>query len=851
MIDDKLTYISLFSSAGVGCYGFKLEDYICIATNELIERRLNVQRNNKKCMLDSGYIGGDITLQSTKDLIFSEIKKWSKKGNDSVDVVIATPPCQGMSVANHKKTTDEIVRNSLVVESIQIIQQIKPKFFIFENVPAFLKTACTAPNGSVQEIRNVIAEELGSDYIFYGNVINFKNYGSNSSRTRTLVIGVNKKYQEFITPVELFPAYQEEKTLVEVLQGMTALQWGEFDSNDFYHQYRTYPEEMRCWIHDLKEGESAFDNTDENKRPHKVIDGQIVPNQRKNGDKYTRQCWNKVAPCIHTRNDQLASQNTVHPSEDRVFSIRELMRIMTIPFDFRWIDMSLEELNSLPYESKRALLKKEEINIRQSIGEAVPTEIFRRIASNIKSFMLKKHLTDKQIDDYIKDNKLILADNLIACVENNPDNLCIANLSKIVELANSLREQNSAYFTNKFILNEIYMRLPEIDKETISIIEPAVGIGNFIPFIAKKYESKKAVYLDVYDIDAVMLDLLRKMTDYFNLPKNIHINYIHSDSILHEYDKHYDLMIGNPPFTKLKSGEPLISYQKNAHNKKSYNLFSYFLEVGLRISDYIVMITPKNLLNTPEFTDTRKQFEDFRFDCIIDFGEYGFKGVLIETICSFIDVKARPGKVEIVSLPQKKTAIQKQNYIFDTALPYWMIYRNSLFDEVCKKMNFGIFSVFRDRQITNTLLKSEKANGIRVIKSRNIAEDGSGIIDIDGYDSFVDEETAKSLSVYKYLDDTSVYLVPNMTYKPRMIKKGLGYIVNGSVAVLILNGGEAELSDDEIRYFATDEYREFYRVARNYQTRTLNIDANSVFLYGRLRRKDCFVNQDTETPQLL
>jgi DNA (cytosine-5)-methyltransferase 1 len=42
----------------------------------------------------------------------------------------------------------------------------------------------------------------------------------------------------------------------------------------------------------------------------------------KNGDKYKRQYWNKVAPCIHTRNDILSSQNTVHPVDDRVFSIR-------------------------------------------------------------------------------------------------------------------------------------------------------------------------------------------------------------------------------------------------------------------------------------------------------------------------------------------------------------------------------------------------------------------------------------------------------------------------------------------------------------------------------------------------
>ena len=31
---NKLTYISLFSSAGIGCYGFKMEGYECIATNE-------------------------------------------------------------------------------------------------------------------------------------------------------------------------------------------------------------------------------------------------------------------------------------------------------------------------------------------------------------------------------------------------------------------------------------------------------------------------------------------------------------------------------------------------------------------------------------------------------------------------------------------------------------------------------------------------------------------------------------------------------------------------------------------------------------------------------------------------
>ena len=47
-VNNKLTYISLFSSAGVGCYGFKLAGFECIATNELIPRRLEIQKFNNK-----------------------------------------------------------------------------------------------------------------------------------------------------------------------------------------------------------------------------------------------------------------------------------------------------------------------------------------------------------------------------------------------------------------------------------------------------------------------------------------------------------------------------------------------------------------------------------------------------------------------------------------------------------------------------------------------------------------------------------------------------------------------------------------------------------------------------------
>ena len=46
------------------------------------------------------------------------------------------------------------------------------------------------------------------------------------------------------------------------------------------------------------------------------------------------------------------------------------------------------------------------------------------------------------------------------------------------------------------------------------------------------------------------------------------------------------------------------------------------------------------------------------------------------------------------------------------------------------------------------------------------------------------------------------------------------------------------LTKEQMLYYATDEYRAFYQIARNYQTRSLNVDACSVFFYGILRKTE-------------
>ena len=414
-----LTYISLFSSAGVGCYGFKSENFYCVATVEILEKRLNIQRYNSNCVYESAYISDDITTIEAKNKIRAELLKWNikEKAND-LDVLIATPPCQGMSVANHKKG-NELNRNSLVIESILLTKEIKPKFFIFENVRAFLNTECTDIDGKDKSIKEAIEVNLAGEYHINYQVLNFKDYGNPSSRTRTLVIGTRKDLKE-ITPFNVSPSLVKEKTLKETIGKLQSLKtMGEISETDIYHSFKKYTPTMQSWISDIKEGESAFDNKDLDKIPHKIVDGIIIYNANKNGDKYKRQYWSKVAPCVHTRNDILSSQNTVHPVDDRVFSIREVMLMMSVPNSFKWTEKSVEELNKLSLDDKKLFLKKEEMNIRHCLGEAVPTIIFQQIAKKIKTYLVNDNFNEQNIKKLIEENELEKIENLNSFIEKN------------------------------------------------------------------------------------------------------------------------------------------------------------------------------------------------------------------------------------------------------------------------------------------------------------------------------------------------------------------------------------------------------------------------------------------------
>ena len=155
-----------------------------------------------------------------------------------------------------------------------------------------------------------------------------------------------------------------------------------------------------------------------------------------------------------------------------------------------------------------------------------------------------------------------------------------------------------------------------------------------------------------------------------------------------------------------------------------------------------------------------------------------------------------------------------------------MLYRDNEFTELADKMVFNLFVVFRDRKITK---KHTSSTGqYRVLKSRNIGD--RKILDIDGYDSYIDN--IKGLAVARYMNREDCILVPNLTYYPRGCRMPHNCIADGSVAILTPQTSSIFLSDEDLAFWATEEFRRFYCIARNRGTRSLNIDNNSVFFFG-------------------
>lgn len=439
------------------------------------------------------------------------------------------------------------------------------------------------------------------------------------------------------------------------------------------------------------------------------------------------------------------------------------------------------------------------------------------------------------LQDFLTKYDISDLSGLVSCIKTYGKQLPVDCVYQAAEFLNPNRDLTAAFYTDTAICKKIMAELPDFtEKDHIRILEPSVGAGNFLPFIAEKYKSKRILELYLIDIDDNELRIAELIFETFFRDKysNVAIIYINDDYLKFPVaGKKFDLVIGNPPYAKIKDYNLQREYRKNSKITKSSNLFVWFLEKAYHDGDWISLIVPKSILNAPEYDEIREIIKNSHIKSILDFGENGFKGVKIETVNLIFNSQEKSDLTHVVSVTQKIDIIQQQEYITDSNYPSWLIYRNSDFDRIAEDMQLGVFDAFRDRQIVNSMLS--QTGKYRVLKSRNI--ESNSIVDIAGYDSYISD--INNLAVSKYINVENVVLVPNLSYAPRACFLPKNTIANGSVAFLTLKNNNTALSETDLDFFATREFRLYYRIARNYGTRSLNIDNNSVFYFGIRRKK--------------
>lgn len=115
-----------------------------------------------------------------------DITKWDK--DIQVDLIMHGSPCQDFSLAGKQAGGDEGsgTRSSLMYETIRIVEKLKPKYVIWENVKNVISKK------HKHNFDNYInrMNELG--YNSYYQVLNAKDYGIPQNRERVFTISIRK-----------------------------------------------------------------------------------------------------------------------------------------------------------------------------------------------------------------------------------------------------------------------------------------------------------------------------------------------------------------------------------------------------------------------------------------------------------------------------------------------------------------------------------------------------------------------------------------------------------------------------------------------------------------------------------
>lgn len=178
--------VDLFCGAGGLTSGFKsagIKTMLCTDFNEAA--CVTIKVNNPEAEV----IHGDITDMSVKDSIIKSALY------NNVDIICGGPPCQGFSMAGYRNSGDP--RNQLFKEFVAVVERVKPKVVLFENVEGIL----TFEGGGTYKAIHELFGELG--YKTEGRLLKIDKYGVPQKRKRVIIICTRNDIE--LNPADLYP----------------------------------------------------------------------------------------------------------------------------------------------------------------------------------------------------------------------------------------------------------------------------------------------------------------------------------------------------------------------------------------------------------------------------------------------------------------------------------------------------------------------------------------------------------------------------------------------------------------------------------------------------------------------
>jgi len=171
---NKPTVISTFAGCGGSSLGYQMAGFKELLAVEWDDNAVATFKLN---FPDVPVYHGDI-----HDLTAEHCCELAGIQPGELDVFDGSPPCQGFSTAGKRKLTDP--RNGLAFEFVRLLEGLRPKAFVMENVTGLIK-------GAMKRTYLTITQAM-RDAGYKGQVLNAMYYGVPQSRERVIVVGVRE-----------------------------------------------------------------------------------------------------------------------------------------------------------------------------------------------------------------------------------------------------------------------------------------------------------------------------------------------------------------------------------------------------------------------------------------------------------------------------------------------------------------------------------------------------------------------------------------------------------------------------------------------------------------------------------